>query len=95
MLFPLYIPVGTAAGDMDERKGCSALDRKLTQLLQPSAQLYFLCLILFTLGTCFFSPYLAAGEAVVVILLGLYDSRSPCSFSGRRVGTSSGATTAF
>ena len=76
MLFLLYIPVGTAAGDMDERKGCSALDRKLTQLLQPSAQLYFLCLILFTLGTCFFSPYLAAGEAVVVILLGLYDSRS-------------------
>ena len=76
MLFLLYIPVGTAAGDMDERKGCSALDRKLTQLLQPSAQLYFICLILFTLGTCFFSPYLAAGEAVVVILLGLYDHRS-------------------
>ena len=52
------------------------MNRKLTQLLQPSAQLYFLFLVLFALGTCAFSPYLGAGELVVVVLLGLYHQRS-------------------
>ena len=51
------------------------MNRKLTQLLQPSAQLYFLFLVLFALGTCAFSPYLGAGELVVVVLLGLYHQR--------------------
>ena len=57
------------------QKGGLALNRKLTQLLQPSAQLYFLFLVLFALGTCAFSPYLGAGELVVVVLLGLYHQR--------------------
>ena len=48
------------------------LNRKMTQMLQPSFQLYFVCLILFAAASAFFSLYLAAAEAVVVVLLGLY-----------------------
>ena len=48
------------------------MNRKMTQMLQPSFQLYFLCLILFAAASAFFSLYLAAAEAVVVVLLGLY-----------------------
>ena len=48
------------------------MNRKMTQMLQPSFQLYFVCLILFAAASAFFSMYLAAAEAVVVVLLGLY-----------------------
>ena len=48
------------------------MNRKMTQMLQPSFQLYFVCLILFAAASAFFSLYLAAAEAVVVVLLGLY-----------------------
>ena len=48
------------------------MNRKMTQMLQPSFQLYFACLILFAAASAFFSLYLAAAEAVVVVLLGLY-----------------------
>lgn len=37
------------------------LNRKMTQMLQPSFQLYFVCLILFAAASAFFSLYLAAG----------------------------------
>ena len=52
------------------------MNRKMTQLLQPSFQLYFVCLILFAAASAFFSMHLAAAEAVVVVLLGLYYRRS-------------------
>ena len=48
------------------------MNRKISQLLQPSFQLYFVFLILFTVASAWFSLYLAAAEAVVVVLLGLY-----------------------
>ena len=48
------------------------MNRKMTQMLQPSFQLYFVCLILFAAASAFFSLYLAAAEAVGVVLLGLY-----------------------
>ncbi len=52
------------------------MNRKLSQLLQPSFQLYFACLVLFSLAAFWFSPYLAAMEGVVVVLLGLYYRQS-------------------
>ncbi len=50
--------------------------RKISQLLQPSFQLYFVCLILFTVVTAFFSLPAAAIEAVCVVLLGIYNRES-------------------
>jgi len=47
--------------------------RKITQLLQPGFQLYFVCLILFTVVSAFFSLPVAAAEAVCVILLAFYN----------------------
>lgn len=48
-------------------------NRKISQLLQPSFQLYFVCLILFTIVSGFFSLPVAAVEAVCVILLAFYN----------------------
>ena len=48
------------------------MNRKISQLLQPSFQLYFVCLVGFTIASAWFSTYLAAAEAVIVVLLGLY-----------------------
>jgi len=50
--------------------------RKITQLLQPSFQLYFVCLILFTVVSAFFSLSVAAAEAACVILLVFYNRES-------------------
>ena len=47
--------------------------RKIAQLLQPSFQLYFICLILFTVVSAFFSLPVAGAEAVCVILLAFYN----------------------
>ena len=46
--------------------------RKISQLLQPSFQLYFLCLTAFAVVTAFFSLPVAAAECVCVVLLALY-----------------------
>jgi c-di-AMP phosphodiesterase-like protein len=48
------------------------LNRKITQLFQPSFQLYFLCLILFALLSALFSLPLAAAELAVALCLALY-----------------------
>ncbi|MCI8870612.1 MAG: DHH family phosphoesterase [Lawsonibacter sp.] len=50
--------------------------RKISQLLQPSFQLYFACLIVFTAASAFFSLQLAAAEAVCVILLAFYNRQN-------------------
>ena len=52
------------------------LNRKLPQLLQPSLQLYFICLILFALASAMFSLPLAILELAVVVLLALYHRSS-------------------
>ena len=52
------------------------LNRKLPQLLQPSLQLYFVCLILFALASAMFSLPLAILELAVVVLLALYHRSS-------------------
>ena len=52
------------------------MNRKFSQLLQPSFQLYFVCLILFTLASALFSLPLAAVEGVVVVILLLYSRAS-------------------
>ena len=49
------------------------MNRKITQLLQPSFQLYFVCLILFALMTAPFSLPLAGVELAIVACLGLYN----------------------
>ena len=48
------------------------MNRKLPQLLQPSLQLYFVCLVLFALVSALFSWPLAVLELAVVVLLALY-----------------------
>ena len=52
------------------------MNRKLPQLLQPSLQLYFICLILFALASAMFSLPLAILELAVVVLLALYHRSS-------------------
>jgi len=52
------------------------LNRKISKLLQPSVQLYFVILILFALASALFSIPLAVLEAVVVLILGLYTRTS-------------------
>ena len=52
------------------------MNRKISKLLQPSAQLYFVILILFALASALFSIPLAVLEAVVVLILGLYTRTS-------------------
>ena len=48
------------------------MNRKLPQLLQPSLQLYFICLVLFALASAMFSLPLAVLELAVVVLLALH-----------------------
>ncbi len=48
------------------------MNRKLPQLLQPSLQLYFICLFLFALASALFSWPLAVLELAIVVLLGFY-----------------------
>jgi c-di-AMP phosphodiesterase-like protein len=48
------------------------LNRKLARLLQPSFQLYFVCLVLFALISAFFSIPLAVVELAVVLALSVY-----------------------
>ncbi len=48
------------------------MNRKLARLLQPSFQLYFVCLVLFTLISAFFSIPLAVVELAVVLALSVY-----------------------
>ena len=52
------------------------MNRKISKLLQPSVQLYFVILILFALASALFSIPLAVLEAVVVLILGLYTRTS-------------------
>lgn len=59
--------------------------RKISQLLQPSFQLYFVCLIAFTAITALFSLPVAALEGVCVALLALY-SRNNTRRRRREVG---------
>jgi len=49
------------------------VNRKISQLLQPSFQLYFVCLITFALLSALYSIPLAAIELAVVACLGLYN----------------------
>ncbi len=49
------------------------MNRKLSRLLQPSVQLYFVCLILFALVSAFFSLPLAGIELAVVVVLIAYN----------------------
>ncbi len=58
--------------------------RKISQLLQPSFQLYFVCLTLFAVITAYFSLSIAALEGVCVILLALYN-RSNASYRRKEV----------
>ncbi|MEI3141407.1 MAG: DHH family phosphoesterase [Lawsonibacter sp.] len=48
------------------------MNRKLARLLQPSFQLYFVCLVLFALISAFFSIPLAVVELAVVLALAVY-----------------------
>ena len=48
------------------------MNRKLARLLQPSFQLYFVCLVLFALISAFFSIPLAVVELAVVLALSVY-----------------------
>ncbi len=51
------------------------MNRKIVKLFQPSMRLYFMVLVLFAVLTFFFeshSRYLAIGEVVIVVLLGVY-----------------------
>ena len=50
--------------------------RKISQILQPSFQLYFGSLIVFTVVTAFFSLPIAAAEALCVILLAFYNHQN-------------------
>lgn len=52
------------------------MNRKISKLLQPSVQLYFVILILFALASALFSIPLAVLEAAVVLILGLYTRTS-------------------
>ena len=48
------------------------MNRKLPRLLQPSVQLYFVCLVLFALASALFNWPLAVLELAVVVVLALY-----------------------
>jgi len=49
------------------------LNRKISQLFQPSFQLYFVCLVAFSLLSAVYSLPLAGIELGIVLLLGLYN----------------------
>ena len=48
------------------------MNKKIPRLLEPSVELYFVCLVLFVVASAFFNLYLAAAEAAVVVVLALY-----------------------
>ena len=48
------------------------MNKKLTHLLEPQLQLYFLCLVLFAVVTLFFDPVLGILEMALVIILYFY-----------------------
>ena len=50
--------------------------KKLSRLLEPGFQLYFVCLVLFAIASAFLSPWLGGAEGVVIILLYVYFRRS-------------------
>ena len=52
------------------------MNRKISKLLQPGVEMYFVILILFALASALFSLPLAVLEAVVVLILGLYTRTS-------------------
>ena len=52
------------------------MNRKISKLLQPGVEMYFIILILFALASALFSLPLAVLEAVVVLILGLYTRTS-------------------
>ena len=51
-------------------------NKKLSRLLQPNLQMYFLCLLAFTLAAVTVSPLLAAAEGVATVALYAYFIRS-------------------
>lgn len=62
------------------------MNKKITSMFQPSMRLYFMILILFSVGTFFFGQhgrYLAIGEAVIIIFLGIYTSVSNKKRTGK------------
>ena len=48
------------------------MNKKLTHLLEPQLQLYFLCLVLFAIVTLFFDPILGILELALVVILYFY-----------------------
>lgn len=52
------------------------MNRKISKLLQPGVEMYFVILILFALASALFSLPLAVLEGVVVLILGLYTRTS-------------------
>ncbi len=48
------------------------MNKKLNRLLEPSMLLFFLCLVVFAACSARFSPALAAGEGVVILVLFFY-----------------------
>ncbi len=63
------------------------MNRKISKLLQPGVEMYFIILILFALASALFSLPLAVLEAVVVLILGLYTRTSGHSAAGRSPST--------
>ena len=51
-------------------------NKKLSRLLEPNLQLYFLCLLAFTLAAVTVSPLLALTEGVATVALYAYFVRS-------------------
>ena len=51
-------------------------NKKLSRLLEPNLQLYFLCMTLFCIATAAVSPLLAVGEGVVTAALYIYFTKS-------------------
>ena len=51
-------------------------NKKLSRLLEPNLQLYFLCMALFCIATAAVSPLLAVGEGIVTAALYIYFTKS-------------------
>ena len=51
-------------------------NKKLSRLLEPNLQLYFLCMTLFCIATAAVSPLLAVGEGIVTAALYIYFTKS-------------------
>ena len=52
------------------------MNKKLSRLLEPNLQLYFFCLVLFSLAAIPFKPLLAFVEGCVTVALYIFFSRS-------------------